>query len=136
MENAVAASLSAHGRCLVIDCHSFPNLRLPYEDRDASASRPDICIGTDEYHTTNALRDAAVSVFESAGYSVAVNYPFAGALVPASRYQEDPRVAAVMIEVNRKLYMNEQTGARARDFLVTKDLLERVITNDLSKIDN
>ena len=129
LEEAVGASLAAHGRCLVIDCHSFPGTPLPYE---TDAARPDICIGTDEFHTPRALRDAAVAAFRAARLEVAVDRPFAGALVPASRYQQDRRVAAVMIEVNRSLYMDEETGERGPRFLDIKALLERVITSDLS----
>ncbi len=129
LEEAVGASLAAHGRCLVIDCHSFPGTPLPYETDPA---RPDICIGTDEFHTPRALRDAALSVFRTAGLEVAVDRPFAGALAPASYYEKDRRVAAIMIEVNRSLYMDEETGERGPRFLDIKALLERVITFDLA----
>lgn len=105
LEDAVAQSIAAHDRCLVIDCHSFPGVPLPYEsDPDA---RPDICIGTDRFHTPDRLRDAAVRAFADAGLSVMVNRPFAGALVPVSRYHQDRRVTAIMIEINRRLYMDE-----------------------------
>ena len=129
LEEAGGASLAAHGRCLVIDCHSFPGTPLPYETDPA---RPDICIGTDEFHTPRVLRDAAVAAFRTAGLDVAVDRPFAGALTPASRYQKDRRVAAIMLEVNRSLYMEEETGERGPRFLEIKSLLERVITSDLA----
>ncbi|MEK8051966.1 N-formylglutamate amidohydrolase [Ideonella sp. DXS22W] len=107
LEAAVASALSHHGRCLVIDAHSFPAKALPYEQADAGTPRPDICIGTDDFHTPPALAHAFVSAFAEAGWRVAVNQPFAGALVPASRYHRDIRVAAVMVEVNRGLYLDE-----------------------------
>lgn len=130
LEEAVAASLDAHRRCLVIDCHSFPGTPLPYEpDKDV---RPDICIGTDTFHTPRALCDAAVSAFETAGLKVELDRPFAGALVPSNCYQRDSKVTAVMIEVNRRLYMDEETGSRGPRFLDIKALFEHVITSDLS----
>ena len=129
LEEAVDASLAAHGRCLVIDCHSFPGTPLPYEpDQDI---RPDICIGTDEFHTPPEVRAAAVAAFETTGLEVEVDRPFAGALVPTSRYKKDRSVTAVMIEVNRRLYMDEGTGSRGASFLDIKTLLERVIASDL-----
>ncbi len=130
LEEAVGASLAANGRCLVIDCHSFPSEPLPYESDPA---RPDICIGTDEDHTPDTLRDAAVSAFETAGLSVEVNRPFSGALVPANVYKRDRRVTALMLEVNRRLYMDERTGLRGPNFLDIKTLVGRVITSDLSR---
>ena len=127
---AVDRALAIHGRCLVIDCHSFPGLALPYEQvRDAggiapqsgadgcravrqdadkpSNRRPDICIGTDPFHTPDALRNAFVGSFARAGWTVSVDSPFAGALVPIDHFETDLRVAAVMVEVNRALYLDE-----------------------------
>lgn len=127
LEEAVTASLATHDRCLVIDCHSFPGSPLPYEP-DPEA-RPDICIGTDAFHTPDMLRDAAVSAFELAGLTVKVDRPFAGALVPSSRFRHDSRVTAMMIEINRRLYMDEATGLRTRSFSKVQALIEDVITS-------
>jgi N-formylglutamate deformylase len=115
LTEAVQAALDAHGTCLVIDGHSFPALPLPYE-YDQDPDRPEICLGTDRSHTPAWLREAAVRAFEEVGWRVAVDRPFAGALVPMRFYQSDPRVRAVMVEVNRGLYMDEQTGARLPTF--------------------
>lgn len=116
LARAVDAALDAHGRCLVVDCHSFPLRALPYE-LNQSCVRPEICLGSDVFHTAPGLLDAARRAFEEGGFTVAVNEPFAGALVPAEHYQLDPRVGALMIEVRRDLYMHEATGARRADFV-------------------
>ena len=103
----VSAAIDLHGRCLVIDCHSFPSLALPYEFADPAVARPDICIGTDAFHTSDELAIAFVAAFQREGWSVDLNQPFAGALVPGSRYGQDRRVNAVMVEINRQLYLRE-----------------------------
>lgn len=126
LEAAVAAALDAHGRCLVLDAHSFPSAPLPYED-DQDPARPDVCIGTDAFHTPARLRDEAVAAFRSEGLVVAVDRPFAGALVPAAHFRREPRVAALMIELNRRLYMHEATGARSADFDAIAHVLRRAI---------
>jgi N-formylglutamate deformylase len=115
LTTAVQAALAAHGTCLLVDGHSFPTLPLPYED-DQDPDRPDICIGTDASHTPAWLRDIAVHVFEKVGWRVAVDRPFAGALVPVRFYQKDLRVSAVMIEIRRGLYMDERSGVRLPAF--------------------
>jgi N-formylglutamate deformylase len=94
---------------LVIDCHSFPSSPLPYEI-DQNPERPEICIGTDDYHTLPWLADLAVYLFENAGFSVEVNRPFSGALVPIEYYNMDRTVSGIMLELNRKLYMDEKTS--------------------------
>jgi N-formylglutamate amidohydrolase len=116
LENVVESAVSRFGRCLVLDCHSFPSVPLPYEQRDLYLPRPNICIGTDSFHTNGAITQAFVDSFTDAGWSVAVNDPFSGALVPASRYRTDARVSAVMVEVNRSVYLNEADANVHRNF--------------------
>jgi N-formylglutamate amidohydrolase len=79
LEAATATALAAHGRCLIIDCHSFPSTPLPYEfkvsvDRWKVIHRPAVCIGTDAtlpphapfahagMHTPPWLRERAAEV--------------------------------------------------------------------------
>lgn len=116
LEAAVATARERHGRCLVIDCHSFPSVALPYEMADSSNARPDICIGTDDFHTSDELAGAFTAAFRRAGWRVSLNEPFAGALVPGSRYRRDARVGAVMVEVNRRLYLREVDATPSADF--------------------
>jgi N-formylglutamate deformylase len=112
MVNDVAAR---SGGCLIVDCHSFPSVALPYEP-DQAPYRADICIGTDAFHTPLPVRDAMVATAEAEGYSVSMDAPFAGALVPLASYRNDRRILSVMIEVNRRLYMDEHSGLKKQDF--------------------
>jgi len=116
LEAAVAAAIERHGRCLVLDGHSFPSEALPYEMADPARERADICIGTDDFHTSAELADAFAVAFRRDGWRVSLNDPFAGALVPASRYRRDGRVSGVMVEVNRRLYLREVDAAPSADF--------------------
>jgi N-formylglutamate amidohydrolase len=61
-----------------------------------------------------------VEKFEEAGFSVAVDWPYAGTIVPLEYYGVEPRVSSMMVEVNRKLYMNESTGEKREMFGLTK----------------
>jgi N-formylglutamate amidohydrolase len=127
LTRAVNEALTSSGSCLVIDCHSFPHLPLPYE-LDRNPVRPDICIGTDEFHTPGALKDVLVSQFTGLGYTVAVNHPFSGALVPSQFYRKDKKVQSAMIEVNRCLYMDESTGTKSGRFDEVRDGLSEVLS--------
>ena len=108
LANAVEYTLKCHGHCLIIDCHSFPKEALPSEN-SPDAVRPDICIGTDEYHTPNQLADWLVKSIRRSGRSVSLNSPFSGSLVPQGYYHLEKRVESVMIEVRRDIYMDEDT---------------------------
>ena len=106
--------LESYGVCLIIDCHSFASHKLPYE-RQKSENRPDLCIGLDEFHTPEFVANVLVNSFVGSGYSVALNNPFAGSITP-TKYFRDRRLLSVMIEVNRKLYLDENTGMANRNF--------------------
>ena len=112
---AVSVCLEEHGNCLLIDGHSFASKPLPHEP-DQTPHRPDICIGTDAYHTPPWLTEQAVGNFQEDGFDVGVNRPFSRALVPMKFLGREPRVASVMVEVNRSLYMDEESGHRLPDF--------------------
>ena len=40
--------------------------------------------------------------------TVGINRPFAGCIVPLKYYRKDSRVMSVMIEINRRLYINSE----------------------------
>ena len=122
----VAERLAAWDRCTIIDCHSFATLPLPSEP-DQSPHRPDVCIGTDAFHTPSQLADALSSSFAAEGFRVALDRPFSGALVPRHWYGRDRRVRAVMIEVRRGLYCDEASGVANASFEQVRAAIERAL---------
>jgi N-formylglutamate amidohydrolase len=111
---------------IIIDCHSFPSVPLPYEQAQ-DLRRPEICIGTDAFHTPKWLSEALISMFQRKGYSVSVNDPFAGAIVPARFVNRSDRVLSVMIEIRRDLYMDEDTGERSSNLVeVAEDIAQAI----------
>lgn len=102
---AVEKKLNLYDDCLIVDCHSFYPVPLKYEP-DQSADRPDFCIGTSFYHTPEALTKQLARFLTAQGYRVKIDSPFSGTIVPMAHYLKDKRVRSVMIEVNRKLYMD------------------------------
>ena len=106
LEVLVDEALDRQGNTLILDCHSFPNGYLAQHNK--SDKRPDICIGTDEFHTPSELTKYLCNCFEEYGLSVEINEPFSGTMVPLKHYHKDTRVKSVMIEINRKLYLNEK----------------------------
>jgi len=113
LSEAVAEALEQEGRCLLLDCHSFPMRSIPFE---LSERRPDICLGTDEFHTPQPLLQTAISAFEAQGFIVGVDDPFSGALVPSRFYRREPQVEALMVEVGRWVYMTEESVEKIPTF--------------------
>ena len=102
----VKSKLQHYGRCWIIDCHSFSN-KVGY---------PDFCIGTDDFHTPTDLHERLQHFIEHAGYGVQVNFPYNGCIVPMEYYQKDSRVISIMIEVNKRLYLDEATFSKNSGF--------------------
>ena len=103
LERTVERRVAESGHCLVIDAHSFHGTPLPYEPNQASG-RPDICLGTTDGHTPKLLLRRAIAYFQRKGYTVGVNWPYAGSMVPL-RFLGDDRVQSLMVEINRDLYV-------------------------------
>lgn len=123
----VGAMLGTFGRCLVIDGHSFATVPLPAEP-DQAPVRPDVCLGTDPFHTPRTLVAGLQSAFEAEGFRVAVDRPFSGTIVPRRWYGADARVTSVMLEVRRGTYMDEATGEPLPGFDEVATRMRRAVT--------
>ena len=113
--DAVRVVLADHGRCLLVDAHSFSSKPLPHEP-DQRANRCQICIGTDDVHSPPWLAEWLAAAFRQRGFEVAANRPFSGTFMPMDFYGRDPRASSIMIEVNRNLYMDEEIGEQRAGF--------------------
>ena len=92
-------------------------------DPDQQPDRPDICIGTDEFHTPKELVACSTNYFIGLGYSVSMNSPYSGSIVPMRYYRKDKRVSSIMIEINRKLYLKDHGNEKSD----TYDTIKRVV---------
>ena len=120
LTETVRQALDATGHALIIDGHSFPE----HLDYYPAGPCPDMCIGSDPYHTPRYLVAACREFLESRGYSVAENHPFSGSLVPMDYYQQDRRVQSIMLEVNRRVYCKKDGRKSERFSAVQRDLQE------------
>ena len=119
----VNKQLKNDGSCLIVDCHSYPSKPL-IRDLDQTADRPDFNIGTDNYHTPQKLIDASIAYFEQRGYSIGVDWPYKGTIVPLEHYQKNKKVNSIMLEVNRELYLNEPSNEKSERFNETKEIVK------------
>ena len=129
----VDAKLKQNNKVLIIDCHSFPKYPLPYE-LNQEMDRPEICIGTDNFHTSEKLKNLFGELFEGLNFTVKYNEPFKGSIVPLKFYNKEIRVQSIMIEVRRDLYMNEQSGEKNGYFVEIQNKLNLNIYEVLNKI--
>jgi N-formylglutamate amidohydrolase len=130
---AVNNQLNTYGKVTIIDCHSYPSRPLK-RDLDKNPKRPDFNIGTDSFHTTKELIDISVSFFEKAGYTLGIDWPYKGSIVPLEHYQKNKNVSTIMLEINRALYLNEPTNQKSETYSHIKQITSeyiRTIKNSL-----
>ncbi|MCC6639158.1 N-formylglutamate amidohydrolase [Candidatus Falkowbacteria bacterium] len=124
-------ALKKYEKCLIIDCHSFPNEPRCYEP-DQKSPRPDICIGYDAFHVDIDFVKKITKEFRNCGYTVKHNTPFKESIVPLKYYKKDKNVKSVMIEINRKLYMNEINFKKISNFTKVQNDIAKVIFKAIS----
>ncbi|MEX3010322.1 N-formylglutamate amidohydrolase [Hoeflea sp. TYP-13] len=110
---------SRFGYGVLVDCHS-----MPASAQAGSRTRPDFVIG-DRYGTsaTEALSRLAVSILQDLGYTVSRNKPYAGGFITEHYGRPARGLHAIQIEINRGLYVNEQTFEKTAGFIgLRKDL--------------
>ena len=99
------------GSTLLVDCHSFsalPNLL------NSNPPDIDICIGynDDETCPSNVVIGNIVQYFMSKGYKVGINEPFSN----SKTFNVPVTYHSIMIEVNKRLYMDEHTLEKTEGF--------------------
>lgn len=129
----VNRKLAAHGTVCIIDIHSYSTESLPYE-LNQTETRPQICIGVDDYHLNTEVMGALISTLEET-YEVSLNTPFSGSYIPLEHYKKTPEVLSIMIEIRRDLYMNEETGTvKKEEFTKLLEKLEEAQRAILHKV--
>lgn len=117
----VEERLEKFGSALIIDCHSFNDSPLN-SDLDKTENRPDICLGVDDFHTPNWLIDKLKLSFERHNFSVKINSPYSGTIIPLKYYNKDKNVMGIMIEVNKKLYLDDEDKIINLNNIIRKSL--------------
>lgn len=119
----VESKLEEYEECFIIDCHSFNTNVKHIKSRDI----PDICLGLDEYHTPKEVVYKLRRLFEGHGYTVGINVPFSGSMVPLDYHNMDNRVSTVMIELNRDLYIEGESGINLKRMNKLIDVCNKAI---------
>ncbi len=108
------------GFSVIIDCHSMPSVVRGIDP----ANRPDFVLG-DRYGTScsNDLVETATKILRSLGYTVARNKPYAGGFITEHYGRPSKGLHALQVEINRSLYMHEDTFEKSAAFdVLTQDI--------------
>ncbi|WP_404401960.1 N-formylglutamate amidohydrolase [Pelagibacterium halotolerans] len=109
-----------------INCHSMTAVGHAISSDPAGSGRPDICIG--DLYGTSAGPDFVAFIRETLraeGLSVAINKPFRGAELAEAYANPVLGRHSVQFEINRRLYMDEETRERTAGYSALKAILTR-----------
>lgn len=124
--------LKNNDKCFILDLHSFSDefvkLVLNLENN------PDICIGFNDTFRDDELISETIEHFKGYGYSVELNYPYSGSLVPNKYFNiDDDRIKSLMIEVNKRIYLKNNMVFDNQKGLKLKECMDDYYNNVLSR---
>jgi len=116
LEGLLQATRERFGAYLLIDCHSMPSVGGPM-DNDSGTDRVDMILG-DANGTSCApeITRLVQKTLRDLGYRVVLNTPYSGGFVTRNYGAPRTHGHALQIEVNRALYMDEQSITRNSGF--------------------
>lgn len=122
----VEKQLEEFSKSIIIDCHSF-NYEILEGDFEKTVFGPDICIGTDPFHTSQELIDISHDFFTDNNLNVSINLFSFGTFVPLPYYQKDKRVQSIKISVNKKIFGGDNSSIDLDFFLEIQSLIDEYL---------
>lgn len=109
LDDEVTRILKEYGSCILIDLHSYSSQLVKnlfgYDDV------PDICLGVESDYYSQELMQHFIEYFEANGYSVRINFPYQGSIVPNRYYgKKNTQIVSIMIEFNKRVYETDFEG--------------------------
>ena len=125
---AIDAAHARHGYSVHLNCHSMPAVASTCATDFPGEVHADFVVGDRDGTTANALLAQSICRhLEGLGYSVAYNHPYKGVEL-VRRYSNPARHRhSVQLEINRKLYMDEQTLALTDGFAALQLTLRSLV---------
>lgn len=123
----IAATRERFGACLLIDCHSMPSVGGPM-DNDRGRKRVDFVLGNCHGSACAPLvTEVAETALTGMGYAVTRNMPYSGGFTTRHYGRPAAGVHALQIEINRNLYMDEESVVRSPVMPRLVESMERLI---------
>ena len=110
VQSAIDAAHGVHGYSIHINCHSMPAIASSNATDFPGEAHADFVIGDRDGATANPVLSKLICTFlQSLGYCVAYNHPYKGVELVRRYSHPATHRHSIQLEINRKLYMNEET---------------------------
>jgi len=126
--SAIDAAHAQHGYSVHINCHSMPAVAFSNATDFPGEAHADFVVGDRDGTTAHtALAQLICSYLRSLGYSVAYNHPYKGVELVRRHSNPSGQRHSIQLEINRKLYMNEETLEILHGFAPLKKHLQSLV---------
>lgn len=106
----IHAAHARHGFVIHLNCHSMPSKAGPMSTDFPGVVHPDYVVGDRDGTTASSELTHDIAAFLGKhGFTVGVNHPYKGVEIVRHFGQPSRGVHSVQLEINRALYMNENT---------------------------
>ena len=134
LQRLLNTARSHMGEAILLDCHSMPREALDTLGSGSTRKRAEIVLGDRFGVAADAdIVEQIEAAFAAAGFEVARNTPFAGAYITQTYGRPSRRQHAVQVEIDRSLYMDEETIQPHSGFGEMRARLAQVLT-DVARI--
>ncbi|MBC7611151.1 MAG: N-formylglutamate amidohydrolase [Polaromonas sp.] len=110
VKDAIDAAHAQHGYSVHINCHSMPAVASSSATDFPGEEHADFVVGDRDASTASAaLSELVCQHLRGLGYNVAYNHPYKGVELVRRYSQPAGHRHSIQLEINRRLYMSEQT---------------------------
>ncbi len=107
---AIEAAYQLHGYSIHINCHSMPAIASSHATEFPGEAHADFVVGDRDGTTAStALSRLVCEHLGALGYKVSYNHPYKGVELVRRYGKPAEHRHSIQLEINRKLYMNEET---------------------------
>ena len=128
LQNCMDEKQARFGMVWHINCHSMPSSGLPRNSELSGFRRADFVLGDRDGTTcSRAFLMIISSALEGFGYVVRINDPYKGVEIIRRHGRPDIGRHSVQIEINRALYMNEDTFEQTPYYNILRGHMRQLI---------
>jgi N-formylglutamate deformylase len=128
VQQAINAAHARHGYSIHINCHSMPAVATSHATEFPGLAHADFVLGNRDNTTASAaLLLRMQEMLEGFGYSVAINHPYKGVELVRRYGNPAQHRHSVQVEINRKLYMHEDSLQIHAGFDVLQAHLQAIV---------
>ena len=127
LKRIVDETYAKHGTVWQLSCHCMSAGGAPTH-ADAGKPRADFCLGNIGFTTSSReFVDYVAAEIKKLGYSVTINDPYEGNELNRRHGAPAKRIESIMVEINKKLFMDTKTFRRTEGFSKLKADLDRLL---------